>query len=335
MKKVTINDIAKMLGVTPSTVSRALANNSRVSQSTRDKVQNAAKEMGYQPNLMASSLRKGTSDLIGMIVPRVNRHFFSNIISGVEEILNPAGYSLLIMQSHEELESEIKAVNSLMRNRVGGIILSLSIETINVDHLQGVIDANVPLVQVDRVCKDLKGPKVVNDNITGAYLATSHLLKSGFKSIAHFSGNKNINVYEERTLGYKKAMLELAGNVDESLIFEDIITRDAGFETIHKVINEKNIDAVFCAGDYAAFGVFEGLKDINIGFPGKFGLVGFGNEPFAEMLHPSLSSIEQDGREIGRIAALEMIDAINGDLHNIERVVPVQFIQRESTQYKV
>ncbi len=330
MKKVTINDIAKKLGVTPSTISRALADNKRVSQATRDKVKKMAKEMGYQPNLMASSLRRGKSDMIGMIVPRINRHFFSNIISGVEEILNPAGYSLLIMQSHEELDSEIKAVNSLMRNRVGGIIISLSVETNTVDHLQGVVDANVPLVQFDRVCKDLKGPKVVNDNITGAYLATSNLLKSGFKRIAHFSGNKNINVYAERIQGYKKAIAEILGEVDEALILEDIITRDAGFETIQKVINEKEIDAVFCAGDYAAFGVFEGLKGLKADFPANFGLVGFGNEPFAEMLHPSLSSIEQDGRQIGRIAAQEMIAAINGDLHDIERLVPVQFIKRES-----
>ncbi len=335
MKKVTINDIAKKLGVTPSTISRALADNKRVSEATRDKVKKLAKEMGYQPNLMASSLRRGKSDLIGMIVPRINRHFFSNIISGVEEILNPAGYSLLIMQSHEELESEIKAVHSLMRNRVAGIILSLSIETNRFEHLQSVVDANVPLVQVDRVSKSLKGPKVVNDNITGAYLATKHLLQSGYKRIAHFSGNKMINVYDERITGYKKAIAEELGDVDENLILEDIITRDSGFETIQRVIDEKNIDAVFCAGDYAAFGVFEGLKDKDVCFPGEFGLVGFGNEPFAEMLHPSLSSIEQDGSEIGRIAAQEMIDAIHGDLHDIERVVPVRFIQRESTQHKV
>ncbi len=332
MKKVTINDIAKKLGVTPSTISRALADNKRVSQATRDKVKRMAHEMGYQPNLMASSLRKGKSDLIGMIVPRINRHFFSNIISGVEEILNPAGYSLLIMQSHEKLESEIKAVHSLMRNRVGGIIISLSVETNRFEHLQGVVDANVPLVQFDRVCKDLKGPKIVNDNVTGAYLATKYLLHSGYKRIAHFSGNKMINVYGERIIGYKKAIAEELGEVDESLILEDTITRDSGLETIQKVIKEKEIDAVFCAGDYSAFGVFEGLKELEVEFPGKFGLVGFGNEPFAEMLHPSLSSIEQEGREIGRIAAQEMIDAINGDLHNIERVVPVEFKERESSK---
>ena len=122
MKKITINDIAKRLGTTPSTVSRALADNKRVSLKTRELVKKVAKEMGYQPNLMAASLRKGKSDLIGMIVPRINRHFFSNVISGVEEVLNPEGYSLLIMQSQERVEVEAKAVDSLLRNRVAGII---------------------------------------------------------------------------------------------------------------------------------------------------------------------------------------------------------------------
>jgi len=115
MKKVTINDIAQKLGVTSSTVSRALAGNKRVSEKTRNKVKEVAQELGYQPNLMAASLRRGKSDQIGMIVPRINRHYFSNVISGVEEILNPAGYSLLIMQSHESVKAEINAVQSLMR----------------------------------------------------------------------------------------------------------------------------------------------------------------------------------------------------------------------------
>ncbi len=335
MNKITISDIAKELGVTPSTVSRALAGNPRVSEKTTKLVLETAQRMGYQPNLMASSLRKGTSDFIGMIVPRINRHFFSNIISGVEEILNPAGFSLLIIQSHEQLEAEIKAVHSLMRNRVGGIIVSLSVETNQYDHLQGVVNSHVPLVQFDRVFKGLTGPKVVNDNFSGAYLATKELLNSGYKRIAHFSGNKQINVYEERILGYKKAIEEGFGDVDFSLIFEDVITRESGFETIKKVAKDKKLDAVFCAGDYSAFGVFEGLKEMNIHFPGSFGLVGFGNEPFAEMLHPSLTSVEQHSREIGRIAAKEMIEALNGNMNNIEKVVPVEFIKRESSIHEV
>ncbi len=332
MKKVTINDIAIKLGVTPSTISRALAGNKRVSEKTRELVQKVAVEMGYQPNLMASSLRKGKSDMIGMIVPRINRHFFSNVISGVEEILNPAGYSLLIMQSHEQLDSEEKAVYSLMLNRVGGIITSLSAETNHFEHLQSIIDAKVPLVQFDRVCDDLKGPKIVNDNFSGAYKATQHLIRSGYRRIAHIGGSMDLKAYRERKEGYELAIAEAFGNQENNLIIEDVLTRDGGYASIKKLIENNSLDAVFCAGDYSALGVIEGLKELKIQIPEKFGVVGFGNEPFSEIIYPSLTSVEQNGSEMGRVAAQEMISAIGGDLHNTEIVIPIDFIARESSE---
>lgn len=333
MKKVTINDIAQKLGTTPSTVSRALADNKRVSLKTRELVKKVAMEMGYQPNLVAASLRKGTSDLVGMIVPRINRHFFSNVISGVEEVLNPKGYSLLIMQSHEQLKAEVKAVDSLMRNRVAGIIASLSVQTDKVDHFKRVVNAHVPLVQFDRVSKDLEGARVINDNYSGAYQATKQLIEAGYTRIAHFAGSQILHAYRERKRGYEDAMLEVYGKVDQALIHLDVITREAGYETLSLLVNE-GVDAVFCAGDYAAFGVFERLKSLGLNGKGVFGVAGFGNEPFAEMVHPTLSSVEQRGREMGRIAARQMIAAINGEAHTIEIVVPVEYINRESSTKK-
>lgn len=330
MKKVTINDIANKLGVTPSTVSRALADNKRVSVKTRALVKKTATEMGYQPNLMASSLRKGTSDLVGMIVPRINRHFFSNVISGVEEVLNPKGYSLLIMQSQESRSFEAKAVHSLLRNRVAGIITSLSAQSDDVTHISAVVDAHVPLVQFDRVSNELPGSKVVNDNYTGAYQATKSLLDAGFKKIAHFGGSELLKAYRERTKGYVDAIRDSRGDVDMSLIFNDVITRDAGYERVKEVLNY-GIDAIFCAGDYSAFGTLKALSEMNINVPEEFGVAGFGNEPFAEMIYPTLSSVEQEGHEMGRIAAKQMINAIRGDQQNVEIVIPVKFIERESS----
>ena len=330
MKKVTINDIARKLGTTPSTVSRALADNKRVSLKTRELVKKVAKEMGYQPNLMASSLRKGKSDLVGMIVPRINRHFFSNVISGVEEVLNPKGYSLLIMQSQENADSEVKAVHSLMRNRVAGIIASLSVQTENLFHFQGVLDEGIPLVQFDRISNDLSGPKVVNDNYTGTYEATCQLLKSGYKWIAHFGGSELLKAYRERKKGYTDALLDKTGEVDKDIIFNDVITRDAGREMVKKVI-DMGVDAIVCAGDYSAFGALEALDVLGVKVPDEFGVTGFGNEPFAEMIYPKLSSVEQEGREMGRIVARQMMDAIRGEQHTIEITVPVKFIKRASS----
>ncbi|WP_430817862.1 LacI family DNA-binding transcriptional regulator [Carboxylicivirga sp. RSCT41] len=330
MKKVTINDIARKLGTTPSTVSRALADNKRVSLKTRELVKKVAKEMGYQPNLMASSLRKGKSDLVGMIVPRINRHFFSNVISGVEEVLNPKGYSLLIMQSQENIRSEVKAVHSLMRNRVAGIITSLSVQTEDFSHFQGVLDEGIPLVQFDRISNELAGPKVVNDNYTGTYEATCQLLKAGYKKIALFGGSELLKAYRERKKGYTDALLDIKGEIDKGFIFNDVITRDAGNEMLGKVL-DMGADAIVCAGDYSAFGVLEALDALGVKVPDEFGVTGFGNEPFAEMIYPKLSSVEQEGREMGRIAARQMIDAINGEQHTIEITIPVKFIKRASS----
>nr|WP_321452494.1 LacI family DNA-binding transcriptional regulator [uncultured Carboxylicivirga sp.] len=331
MKKVTISDIAKKLDMTPSTVSRALANNTRVSETTRNKVQETAKEMGYQPNVMAASLRKGTSDTIGMIVPRINRHFFSNVISGVEEILNPAGYNLVVIQSGELLSREIKAVDSLLQNRVGGIILSLSLQTNTFEHLEEIVKHHIPLVQFDRVTKSLPGSKITNDNYTGGYLATRHLIKCGFKHIAHFSGSYKLRAYRERKAGYIAALEEAGMRVDDKLIVDDVITREAGHAQIHKLVMRTQADAVFCAGDYSALGAMEGLKSLGYHIPDQFGIVGFANEPFSELMDPALSSVEQNALEMGNKVALAMIKSIQKEEVPEEEVIPVRFIGRSSS----
>lgn len=328
--KITIVDIAKKCEVTPSTVSRALANNARVSLKTRELVQQVAQEMGYQPNVIASSLRKGKSDTIGMVVPRINRHFFSNVISGVEEVLNPEGYRLLIMQSHESIAKEIKAVQALMHHRVAGIIVSLSAQTNELSHFNRAIEENIPLVQFDRVSNELNGAKITNTNYTGAYEVTRSLMEGGYNKVAHFSGSNLLMAYRERRRGYEDAIREFVGEVDDELIVSDVITRKAGLDAV-KYIVERGVDAVFCASDYSAFGVYEGLKQLGISAPHDFGVAGFGNEPFAEMIHPTLSSVEQKGWEMGRISARQVIKAINGTANNVELLVPVEYMGRESS----
>ncbi|MBI9063670.1 MAG: LacI family DNA-binding transcriptional regulator [Marinilabiliaceae bacterium] len=333
MKKITINDIAKALSVTPSTVSRALAGNTRVSLKTRNRVKEKARELGYQPNVIAASLRKGKSDTIGLIVPRVNRHFFSNVISGVEEILNPAGYNLVICQSGENISKEKKAVETLLRNQVGGIILSLSVQTQSFAHLEEVVRRQIPLVQFDRINSDIPGYKVINDNYTGAYLATKHLLKEGYKRVAHFAGERKLKAYQERYEGYLKAMQEANCDLDEGLIFDNVITREAGHGTIQRVLDGGQADAVFCAGDYSARGALDGLKERGVQVPGDFGVVGFANEPFAELMYPSLSSVEQNAFEMGNKAAAAMIKSIEGgEVVTEEFLVPVRLIVRQSSK---
>ena len=334
-KRITIKDIAKQLGVTASTVSRALAGNTRIAASTRKRVVETATTMGYEPNIIASSLRKGKSDIIGMIVPGINRSYFSKVISGVEEILNPAGFNLIISQTHESFANEKRAIQVLLRNRVGGIIMSLSVQTKEFEHLKDVGKQGVPLIQFDRICKDIGGTKIVNDNYMGAYLAVKHLLKSGYRKIAHFSGSLRLNVYLERLKGYKSALEESGIAYDETFVFENSITREVGRVNIEIALKELGADALFSSSDYSALGALDKLKELKVKVPEDFGVVGFSNEPFAELMHPSLSSVEQNPHEMGNRIAQSVIKAIRGekDIKNIN--IPVRLIVRESSSVNV
>lgn len=187
-KQATIQDIANVLTITASTVSRALNDHPKISQSTKDQVWKVARELHYQPNIAASNLRKGKANTIGMIVPRINRHFFSNVITGVESVLNPAGYNLIICQSEEKLLKEIENIKTLISSRVAGILISLSIESQDVNHLQKIIDNHIPLVMFDRVSDKLQVNMVENDDVSGSYEMTLHLLEQGYRNILWMGG---------------------------------------------------------------------------------------------------------------------------------------------------
>lgn len=332
MARPTINDIAKALNITPSTVSRALAGNTRVSAATRELINRTAAEMGYERNLLASSLRKGSTDTVGMIVPRINRQFFSNVISGAEAILNPAGYNLIICQSHERLEDEKKAIMTLMRNQVAGIIISHSLEATDSKAVADIVKSGLVLVQFDRAYNGLEGISVTNDNFAGAYQATAHLAKSGYKRIGHLAGDILSNVYTDRMEGYKKALQDNGMEIDESIIYTDSITRDKGFYNMAKAL-QAGCDALYCAGDYAALGVIEYARHNNIKIPDEFGVVGTANENFAELLSPALTTIEQNAFDMGNRAAQAFLDQKHGKVEGESKIViPMRLIVRESSR---
>ncbi len=333
-KRITIKDIAQKLNITASTVSRALAGNTRISSETRTRVVETAALMGYEPNVIASSLRKGKSDTIGMVVPEINRSYYSNVISGVEEILNPAGFNLIVSQTHDSFENEKRSVQALLRNRVGGVIISLSAQTIEFDHLKDIGKQGVPLIQFDRVCDDVEGTKIVNDNFMGAYLSVNHLIKSGYRKIAHFSGSLSLNVYLERLKGYQRALEDAGIEYDENLLFESSIIRETGRKNVAIAIDKYGADALFSSSDYSALSAIYKLKELNIKVPEDFGVVGFSNEPFAELMHPTLTSVEQNPHEMGNRIAQSVIKAIGGEVDSENVNIPVRLIVRESSSVK-
>jgi len=310
-RNVTIHTIAARLNLSASTVSRALAGNTRISQKTRDQVNETALEMNYKPNNLASNLRKGKGNLIGVIIPRINRHFFSHAIAGMETVTNPNGYNLMICQTNEVTENEIQSLQTLINNRAEGIIMSISIDTVNDGHIKAAMKQGVPVVLFDRVFKDLNIDQVVNDNFSGGYEATKHLLDQGYRNIVHFAGPLHINVYADRCEGYKIAMHEAGIEVTNSMVFENVLTRKKGEEITQAFIDTGVLpDAIFSASDFSALGALLLLKKKGINVPKTVGICGFANEPFTELTEPGMTTLEQYSEEIGKSAARMLIDRI-------------------------
>ena len=298
---VTISDIAAALGVTPSTVSRALSGHPRVREETRQAVLQKAGEMGYERNVMASNLRRGRSDIVGIVIPRIYREFFSNVIGGAESILRQAGYNVLISQTMEKKDAELHALRTLRKYQVACIMMSHSIES---DDPQAVSEAigDTPLVQFDRVFSSLPGAKVVNDNFESAYAATRHLASKGYKRIGHLAGHFTCEAFVERFKGYRTALEDCGLEYDESIVFHETIVRESGHLAARKAV-AAGCDALYSAGDFSALGAIEGLREMGLCIPRDFGMVGTADEAFTGIMTPSLSSLDQHPYEIGQAAA--------------------------------
>ena len=301
---ITIHDIAKELNVSASTVSRALHNHPRISLSTQKAVQKLAAKYNYQPNVVASSLRRGKSKTVGVIVPRINRNFFANVIGGMEEILAASGYHLMICQTHEQNAHEVAAIQTLINARVDAILLSISMETKSSEPLKKLIDAGIRLYFFDRALEGLHAGAVVVDDEFGAYLNVKHLLEQGYKKIIHVAGADHISIYRDRKKGYLKAMSEAGMEVPPSWILEKPLVLEGGYSAfVESNTMETRPDAYFCAGDFAALGVMQAAKKEGFRIPQDLGISGFANEPFTEFLDPSLTTVDQRGSEMGRIVA--------------------------------
>lgn len=316
-KKITIQDIARELNTTSSTVSRALNDNPRISKKMRKAVQEFAQKHNYQPDFRAASLRKGSGKTIGVMVPKVDRHFFATVLSGIDEIITSYGYSVLICQTFESLEKEEQLVKSLMHGKVDGLIASVSTETINATHFEQWTKKHLPLVFFDRVIDSMQVSKVVIDDYYGGCLAMEHLIEMGARKIAHFAGPRHINVYRNRTRAYKDILSKYNIPFDESMVFENTITRETGCKAMTQIANWKKLpDALFSSGDYSALGAILCAKNHHISVPQDLIVTGFANEPWNSFFDPPLTSIDQHAFDIGRQAAKLLIEQI--EIQNVE-----------------
>lgn len=337
--KVTIADIAKELNVTPATVSRALSNHPAISLKTREAVQKTASRLNYKKNTIAASLQSGKTNVIGVIIPSAEINFFGSVVHGIESIANQNGYNVLIYQSNEDMRHEAKGIETFLSARVDGILASIAKNTVDFSHFLEVKARNIPLVFFDRTNDDLGLPSVVIDDFKGAFLATEHLIKQGYKRIAHISASQHISIWNTRLKGYKAALAAYNIPFDESLIYVGNISIESGKEAVKYFFEKPNPpDAIFAVEDFTALGAIKELKDRNIKIPGKVGVIGFANEHFGEHITPSLSTVDQQTALMGKESIKLLLELISpkekNKQHNRKIILEPIPIFRESSMKK-
>lgn len=317
--KITIHDIARELNIDSSTVSRALNDNSRVKQKTKNLVNAKAQELGYQRNLLASNLRSNKTNTIGVIIPRISRYFFSSAIAGIEETAYDAGYNVTICQSLDQLQREKKIIESLSANRVDGVLISISMETKDDQYLQILKNIGTPLVFFDRHI-DMPGNSiVVIDDFQGGFDATEHLISQGCKNIAHFSGPQELEIYKNRFKGYRAALEKHNIPLIHELILTSKLMENDGIENAKKLLALKiPVDGIFSSNDTTAISAMQYLKEKGIKIPEDIAIVGFSNEPISSVIEPSLTTIDQSAFEMGKKAITLLLSRIKNKNENTE-----------------
>jgi len=315
MKKghqVTMKEIAKKLGVSVSTVSRALKDSPELHPDTKKRIVEMAKSMNYQYNLLAQSLRISRTKVLGVIVPELTSHFFSSNISGIQDTAYKRGYNIMICQSNESYEQEKANIKTLVSSQVDGLLISLSRETKNYDHLQELYDREIPFIMFDRVTEEIPVSKVTVDDAHGAYLAVNHLLEQGCRKIAYFSGPEDLYISKKRKEGYLEALKEFGISEKESRVYITDLTPEINRQiTLRMLKEEDRPDAIFAMIDPLAVDVMMVLKEKGIKIPEDIALAGFTNNPTSAVVEPSLTTVSQPGYEMGQIAANHLLDQLD------------------------
>lgn len=332
--QITIKDIAKALNISPSTVSRALKNHPDISEETKKEVQKYAQKFNYKPNILASNLRMSKNNTIGVIVPEIIHYFFSSVLSGIEQVSNREGYNVIICQSSENYEKEIRNVDALISSRVAGVLACLSKTTSTYDHFQQIINHGIPLVFYDRVCIIINTDRVVVDDYTGAFSAVEYLIQTGCKRIAFYSSPLHLEISKNRRNGYLDALYKYGLPVDESLI-RICDTREEAIIITPEILDRPDRpDGFFAINDHCASGILYATKLAKLSVPEDVSICGFSDGELAKACDPMLTTVEQHGYEMGINAAELLISKIKGETQGkyTNKIIKTNLIIRGTTK---
>lgn len=339
---ITIKDIAKALGLSTSTVSRALRGGYEISAETKKLVLEYAEKINYQPNPIALSLKERRSHSIGVVVCEVANNYFSQAINGIESIAYNRGYHVIITQTHESAEREVVNVQHLASRSVDGLLISLSSETQDLSHLKYLHEKGLPMVFFDRVAEEINTHKVIANNYAGAFEATEHLIKSGFRKIGHITSSPHLSISKERLEGYKAALAKYhipftphyLHHCEHGGMIQDEV--EAAVRGLISLTDRP--DAIFIAGDRLSTGCLLSLKNSGLKIPGDISVAGFTNSDFADLFCPALTTVRQPAFKIGQIATEMLIKLIESKYPVTEfetKMLETELFIRESSAHKL
>jgi LacI family transcriptional regulator len=331
---VTIKDIARELNISPSTVSRALKNHPDISPETKKAVNELAQRLNYQPNAVALSLKQRRSNTIGVIIPEIVHYFFSSVISGIEDVAYDAGFNVIICQSNEKYEREVANARTLLSSRVDGVLISITKEDVDYQHLSNLKDNNIPLVFFDRIVPGLFADQVIIDDKKAAYEATEHLIKSGRKNIVHFAGPPSLLIGRQRKEGYILALQKAGLPVKEELILEADTFEKARISIMKLIHENTDFDGLFAVNDLTAIGAMKTLQKRGVKIPEDVAIVGFSDGRMSGITDPPLTSVDQHGYEMGTVATqmlLKRITSLEEDYPFETKILNANLIIRGSS----
>ena len=332
-RRISLKDLARELGVSIATVSRALRNSPEIGTEMQQRVKELARQLNYRPNPFAQSLRKEAPRIIGVVVPNLVTHYYASVLDGIEEEAAEEGYSVISANSHEDVEAETRAIDNFIGMHVEGIVACLAQTTTDYAHFEELSDMGIPLVFFGRTCLAEKFSSVKANGDEAAQLATEHLISTGCRRIAFVGGPNHLDMVRRRKHGYLEALREARIPIDRNLVACGSIDYKLAMErTKEMLLQPERPDAILAFNDIITFAALTAIRTVGLRVPEDVSLIGFTDDAHVQYVTPRLTAIEDQSKLMGRTACRLLLDNISGNHKICHKIVPQKLVIRESTR---